>query len=390
MVTYDAVVVGLGAMGSAALYHLAGQGARALGIDRFAPPHPYGSTHGDTRITRQAVGEGPAYVPLVLRSYELWRDLERETGRDLLSITGGLIMGSAGGASAHHGRIDFLERTMAVAREFHIPHATLDTAEIRRRFPQFALAGDEIGYFEEPAGFLRPEACVAAHLAVAARRRAEIRTGETVTAVVPEAGGGVTVQTDSGTHSAGTAILAAGPWLPSLLDDAYAPLFAVYRQVLYWYDVKEGIEQYLPGTFPIFIWLRDDGDIYGFPAIDGPRGGVKVATEVYHETTTPEQVAREVGSEETQAMYREHVAGTIPGLSERCVKAASCLYTVTPDSHFVIDRHPHHPQVILASPCSGHGFKHSPAIGEGVAQWVSGREPEIDLSAFSLAQALRT
>lgn len=389
MVTYDAVVVGLGAMGSAALYHLAGQGARVLGIDRFAPPHPYGSTHGDTRITRQAVGEGPAYVPLVLRSYELWRDLERETGRDLLTITGGLIMGSAGGASAHHGRIDFLERTMAVAREFHIPHTTLDAAEIRRRFPQFALTGDEIGYVEEPAGFLRPEACVAAHLDVAARRGAEIRTGETVAAVVPDAGG-VTVQTDRGTYAAGTVILAAGPWLPSFLDDVYAPLFAVYRQVLYWFDVKESIASYLPGAFPIFIWLRDDGDIYGFPAIDGPAGGVKVATEVYLETTTPEHVAREVGPEETQAMYREHVAGALPGLSERCIKAASCLYTVTPDSHFVIDRHPRHPQIILASPCSGHGFKHSAAIGEALAQLALRGATTLDISAFRLDRLLAT
>jgi sarcosine oxidase len=385
--SFDAIVLGLGAMGSAAVYQLAKRGKKVLGLDQYAPPHTLGSTHGDTRITRQAIGEGAEYVPLSLRSYEIWREIERLTGRDLLTVTGGLIMASQSSHTPQHGAENFLQTTTDAARRYDIPHEVLDTAEIRTRFPQFQLFGDELGYYEKPAGFLRPERCIEAQLALAQHFGANIHTHEQALSYQPgESGDQVTLTTNRGTYTAGQLIVTAGSWISSLLEERYARYFTVYRQVLYWFSIKASLASFLPGAFPIFIWERPHSSIYGFPAIDGPAGGVKVATEDYDSPTTPTVVTREVSSEETQQMYAKHIANGLPGLSERCVKAASCLYTVTPDGKFVLDRHPEHPQVIIASPCSGHGFKHSAAVGEVLAQLVTDGSSQIDISSFAFSR----
>src|SRR5215831_7511206 len=212
MQSFDTVVVGLGAAGSAALYHLAKRGVRALGLDRFSPPHTLGSTHGDTRITRLAIGEGEHYTPLAVRSHALWRELEAETGEELLTTNGGLIISSR--ATKAHTHVEhFFDNTLAAALKFGIAHELLDATEIRRRFPQFKVGDGEHGYLEKEAGFVRPERCVAAHLRAAEHRGAIIRRNERVVAFRGTAGG-VTVTTDRGEYSAATTIVAAGPWLP--------------------------------------------------------------------------------------------------------------------------------------------------------------------------------
>ncbi len=386
---YGAIVLGLGAMGSAALYQLARKGKSVLGIDQFSPPHTLGSTHGDTRITRQAIGEGPEYVPLALRSYELWREIEQLTGEDVLTITGGLIMASQSSPDPMHGAESFLQTTIDAAKQYDIKHSILDTDQIRQRFPQFQLVGDEVGYYEENAGFLRPERGIRAQLALAERFGATIHTGEQALDYETDAtNSGVTLRTAQGTYTAEKLIISAGPWIGSLLEANYARYFTVYRQVLYWFGLNGSIEPFLPERFPIFIWARPHSMIYGFPAIDGPTGGMKVATEQYERSTTPDTVERTVTDEEKREMYARHLVGSLPALSDVCLKAVSCLYTTTPDEGFVLDTHPEHPQVIIASPCSGHGFKHSAAIGEALAQLVIDGKSQIDLSSFSLRRFL--
>ena len=383
---YDAIIIGLGAMGSAAAYQLARKGAVVLGIDRFSPPHKQGSSHGDTRIIRQAIGEGVEYTPLVLRSYELWDEIQQATGKPVLTITGGLIMTGAAG-SMRHGS-SFLEQTVASAHQYNIPHSILDAGQIAERFPQFKLRGSEQGYFEEKAGFLRPELCIEAQLELAQRHAAHLAFNEKVVRFTPTKDE-VIVQTTRGTYIASKAILSAGPWISQFLGEKLRRNFKVYRQVLYWFDVGGSIEQFEMPDFPIWIWEfgANAGDIlYGFPAIDGPHGGVKLATEQYAATADPDTVSRQVSPQEIQTMYQRYVQPNFVGLGKRCVKASACLYTVTPDHHFVIDVHPDYPHVIIASPCSGHGFKHSAAIGEVLAELAIEGKSRLDISKFSLAR----
>lgn len=384
MRSFDTIVLGLGAMGSAALHHLAKKGSRVLGIDRFSPPHAFGSTHGDTRITRLAIGEGAQYTPLVQRSHELWRELERETGRSLLTINGGLVISSTAKTSRCHVE-RFFDNTLSAARKFGIAHEVLDADEIRRRFPQFRVADDEHGYLERDSGFLRPEECVCAHLAQAERAGAEIHRDERALEFRGSATG-ISVRTNRATYNAATLIVAAGAWLPELLERDLARHFTIYRQTLVWFDVEGPIAAFAPERFPIFIWElqgKKQG-IYGFPALDGPGGGIKIATEQYDAATTPDAVRRNVTADEIQAMYADYVVPYIAGVGNHCVKAVSCLYTVTPDFGFVLDRHPRYERVLLASPCSGHGFKHSPAIGEALAEIATGGTPGFDLTPFAL------
>jgi len=380
----DVIVIGLGAMGSAALYQLAKRGARICGIDRYSPPHTLGSTHGETRITRLAIGEGEHFVPFAIRSHEIWRELESETGADLMTTTGGLIMSGAS-ASALHGSTNFLQTTISAAEKFGIKHRVLNAVEIAAEFPQFLLDGDEIGYFEDAAGFLRPERCVSTQLGLAEKLGAEVRLNERVTRVEKD-GSGVKVFTEIGTYRGATAIISAGPWIGEFARGAVADLFKVYRQVLYWFDVSAAYGQYVQAKFPVFIRSlgRASGDFfYGFPAIDGPDGGLKLASEEYETTTPPEQVNRTATDAEALHIYRNYVSGRLAHIGPRCVRSAVCLYTSTADSNFVIDRVAEN--VLLASPCSGHGFKHSAAIGETLAELALTRTSKIDTSPFSIA-----
>jgi len=382
---FDTIVIGLGAMGSAAVYQLAQRGNRVLGLDRFSPPHDNGSSHGESRIIRQAIGEGEEYVPLALRSYELWREIENETGKELLTITGGLTLESQKSAAFMHGRADFLDQAIRCAAKFHIRHEILETADIRNRFPQFAVT-DERAYFEYETGFLRPELCIETQLQLARKHGAVIQTDELVVSVESRGDSAVTVKTSRGTYSAEKVIVTAGPWIARFLPSPYSQLFKVSRQVMYWFDVREDCRPaFAPPGFQIFIWIFGKGGefgFYGFPTLDGKT--IKVATEQFPALTDPDRVRREVGMGEMQAMHKDYVQGHLPGISDGCRTAISCLYTTTPDSNFVIDVHPENDRIVIASPCSGHGFKHSPAIGEALAEQVIHGKSKIDIGSFRL------
>ena len=354
---YDAIVVGLGAMGSAATYQLAKAGASVVGIDRYAPPHDRGSSHGETRITRLAIGEGSQYVPLVKRSHELWREIEDETGERIFTETGMVLIG-AGRAARLHGADDFLASTIAAANDHDVEHETLTAAETKQRFPQLALSGDERGaYYEPGAGYLRPERAVAAQLALAKQHGAEIRTNERVLEVASGR-----VRTNEATYDARNVVLAVGPWTPELVKGD----FAVHRQVQYWFEADERLSD-----LPIFIWELGRGPddfLYGFPA---SAGAMKLASEDYASTTTPDACDRVVAEAERRRFHARFVEGRVDGVGKRCVKATTCLYTVTPDRGFVIEDRD---GILLVSACSGHGFKHSAAIGEQVAQRLAARD----------------
>jgi sarcosine oxidase len=379
----DVVVVGLGAMGSAVCAQLTAGDTSVIGIDQYDPPHPYGSTHGETRMTRVAVGEGVEYVPLVRRSHELWREIEAQTGTRLLTQPGGLIMSRPGSW--------FFEGTRELARRLEIEHEELSPAELRRRFPMFAVDDETQGYYEPQAGFVRPEDAVRAQLELARRGGARLQTGERVLDW-SASGQGVRVVTDRSTYAAEQLILCAGPWLPRLFPEG-RDLFAVHRQIQFWFPIRRAYEELR--EMPVFVWdfggerggfVHFDG-FYGFPAVDGPSGGLKVATETYETTTEPDGRQHPPTPEETATMYRHCIEHRVPWLGPDPVRTLSCLYTCTRGSRFVIDRHPAHEAVLIVSPCSGHGFKHSPAIGEAVAQWVIHGTPEIDLGPFGLPAA---
>ncbi len=385
MSTADVIVVGLGAVGAATLHRLAMRGVRAVGIDRFDPPHDRGSTHGETRITRLAIAEGSAYVPLVRRSHEIWRELEEQSGEQLFQQIGMLVIGEGDGAPSH-GQPGFLGSTLAIARAHDIPHEMLDSAEIRRRYPQFQVRDPEHGYFEPSAGVLSPEKCVAVQLRLARELGAEIRSNERVLSIEP-AGSGVAVVTDKGRVEAAKIVLTAGAWLPGLAGGALPSVTEVHRQVLLWFEPDEPA-LYNPARCPVFIWMHGPNTedyLYGFPLVPGG-AGVKAATETYAGHVDPDQVDRAVPEQEWRAIYQRHVAGKLRGVPDRLVKAATCLYTVTPDAGFIVDRLWENGSVLAASACSGHGFKHSPALGEELAALATepGRamEPSWALSRF--------
>lgn len=382
---YDVIVLGLGAYGASVIYQCAKRGLRTLGIDQFPSPHDKGSSHGETRLTRLAIGEGEHLTPFAVRSHALWREIGQETDERLLKVTGGLIISSAGATSVNH--VPGLYRnTLAAAVKHGIRHEILTSAAIRRIFPPFMVQDGEMGYYEPEAGFLRPERCIEAQLRLAERRGAELRTDTSVIGIGPD-GGGAVVYTKQGIFRAARLVVCAGPWTPRLVGPRYAKLFSVRRQVLHWFDAKK-VDPFLIGNFPIFFWELQGArqGIYGFPAIDGVRGGVKIATEQVTAATTPETIDRTVAADEGKLMYEGHVKDQIDGLWPRTVRSEVCMYTVTPDSGFIVDAHPDAPAVTIVSACSGHGFKHSPAIGEAVAERIATGKSRLDLAPFSFAR----
>ena len=385
-VTTDVIVLGLGAFGSATLYQLARRGVASIGIDRFVPPHDRGSSHGATRITRMATGEGETLVPLVRRSHAIWDELEVDTGRELLIRCGALIVGSANGRNLHHGRPDFVRHSIATAQRFDIAHEVLDADAIRARFPQFCLNGDEHGYLEPGGGLLRPEACIAAQLEMATRQGATLRSGETVVEIAAN-GNGVVVDTDRGRIVARHAIACLGPWTPKWLDGKIASLLSVYRQTLHWFTPADPAA-FAPARFPVFIWMHGATDVdyfYGFPVVSG-ESGVKVATEQYERTSDPDQPDPGVPAAQSRAIYDAHLVGRLRGVTSACERASNCFYTVTPDASFIVDRHPEIEGLTVVSACSGHGFKHSAAMGEALAERAIDGTSAIDLAPFGLSR----
>ena len=382
----DVAVLGLGAMGSAALYQLAKRGVAVVGLDRFAPPHALGSSHGETRITRQAVGEGSDYVPFATASHRIWRELEAATGETLLTACGALVMAPGHGVSSHHGKPDFVGRSISAAQGAGIPHEVLGGAEVGRRFPQFLnLARDETAYYEPGGGYVFPERCIAAQLTCAAASGAEIRTGCEVLALRQDEAG-LRIETTDGVILADRAVVAAGAWTAPLLGRPFDGLLTVRRQLLYWYALAD--EAAYGPRAPVFIWMYGTTDteyLYGFPPMPGDRS-IKVATEQYTTTTTADAVERLVDPQESDEMYRLRVANRLAGVTPKAIRAAACVYTVTSDRGFIIDRHPEMDRVLVVSACSGHGFKHSAGIGEAVAAELAGGTGRLDLTPFALAR----
>ncbi|GAB3869636.1 N-methyl-L-tryptophan oxidase [Dactylosporangium cerinum] len=357
METYDVIVVGLGGMGSSAAYHLAARGQRVLGLDRHGPAHDQGASHGGSRITRQSYFEDPAYVPLLLRAYELWEALERDSGRDLMDLCGGLMLGAPDSLTVAGSRRS--------SEQWGLPHEMLDATEIRRRFPNLRPAPHEIGLYERKAGLVRPEETVRANLDLASSHGAALRFEEPVLSWTVGSGG-VSVRTSQGVYSAGELVICPGPWAPSLLADLGIE-FSVERQVQFFFQPIGGVEAYLPDRQPIFIWEGPPGtQAYGFPALDGPSGGVKVAFFRGGEVTTPSTIDRSIRPDEIAAVAA-HLADRVPGVAGRFLRGKTCMYTNTVDTHFAIGRHPGLERVTVACGFSGHGFKFVPVVGEILA-----------------------
>lgn len=351
----DVIVIGLGGMGSAAAYHLASRGQRVLGLERFTPAHDKGSSHGGSRIIRQSYFEDPAYVPLLLRAYDLWDRLATDSAREVYRMTGGLFIGPLNCLT--------VAGSLRASRQWGLPHEVLDADEIRRRYPNFTPREGDVALYEANAGFARPEMTVQAHLDLAEHAGATLRFGEEVTGWTATADG-VRVTTPAGTYRAGQLVICPGAWAPQLLAEFGIPI-TVERQVLYWLDPVGGTEPFV--DHPIFIAENERAEqIYGFPAIDGPHGGVKVAFFRKGVECTPGTIDRVVHEREIREM-RDEAARLLPALDGPCVHSATCMYSNTPDQHFVIARHPDSVNVTVACGFSGHGFKFVPVVGEILA-----------------------
>lgn len=373
----DAIVVGLGAMGSATACHLARRGARVIGLEQYAPGHTFGSSHGDSRIIRELYYEHPLYVPLVQRAYELWTQLEEEAGVELLHTTGGLMLGLP--------TSELVRGALLSGATHGIPAAVLTRDEIVERFPAFRPPPDCVAVWDARAGYLRPEACTEAHATLARRAGARLHYGEPLLRWEKD-GDGVRVTTPAGEYRAARLALCVGAWTRSLLADLALPL-RVERQVLVWLEAPTPAEDYDAERFPIFMCEHADGRlVYGFPRL---ARGVKAA--IHHEGplhASPNEVNRDVHPGDIEAL-RNSLGGVLPDLAAAAVReSCTCLYTDTPDGHFLIDFHPQHPQVLLSSPCSGHGFKFASAIGEMQAELLLEGRARFDASAFGIARTM--
>jgi sarcosine oxidase len=356
---YDAIVVGLGAMGSAAAYALAARGLRVLGLDAYHPPHRHGSHHGESRIIRKAYYENPAYVPLLERSFAAWRELEERSRASLLLRTGGLMIGAATG--------ELVPGVLASARAHRLPHEVLSCDALAARYPQFRVERSTIAVWEPDAGILYPEACVRAFLEGARAAKAELRYGEPAREWTsgPE---GLHVRTARANYGGGALVLTAGAGMGELVAELRAHL-RVERQVFAHFAPASGRAALESGRFPIFCLEEPDGAFYyGFPDLGG---GCKIARH-HGQADIPE--------------IRAFLERRLPQANGALRGREECLYTNTPDCHFLVDRHPRHDEVIVASVCSGHGFKFAAVMGEIIAGLVQGRRPEFDLSMFRMAR----
>jgi sarcosine oxidase len=373
MANFDVVVVGLGVMGSAALHTLARRGRRAVGIERFEPGHDYGSSHGLTRIIRLGYYEHPSYVPLVRRAYELWRDMEARSGRSLLTVSGIIEIGAPDS--------ELIRGTLASAQAHSLPHEQLDARTVMERFPAFRLPSHFVGVFQPDGGYLAAEPAIDTQIALARAAGAETRTGEAVLAIEPQ-GDGVRVVTERTVFEAGSAIIAAGPWLehlfPSLADNV-----RVTRQVVLWLEPR-GPALFAADKFPVFMLESAHGIHYGFPL--DRRAGLKVAKHFHEEETAdPDHYERTV-SEADETLIRNALAEYLPAANGKLRSAKTCLYTMTQDGDFILDSLPGYSQIVIASPCSGHGFKFAPVIGDILADLATSGTTPHDISRFRLSR----
>lgn len=379
--SYDVLVVGLGSMGGAAAGTLAARGLRVLGLETFGPAHDQGSAHGGTRIVRQSYYESPAYVPLLRRAYEGWKELAQESGRDLLRLCGGIYIGDP--------QSPVFTGSLASARLHGLEHEVLDAAEIAARFPTMRPPEHALGLYEANAGYVRPEETVLANVDLARREGADLRFFEPVTHWAPTPGGGLEVVTSRGRYGAERLVLAPGAWVSTLLPQP-VPI-VVERQIFYWFDpdftAKVPYEAYVEGH-PVYLEETDgNGQLYGFPMVDGPAGGLKLAfyRQNHGLTTTPQTIDRTIHAEEIEEMV-QRARQLFPHLSGRLVKASTCMYASAPDDAFVLGPLGGIPQVVLACGFSGHGFKFVPVVGEIVADLVQTGTTPHDIALFDVAR----
>ena len=370
MAHWDVIVIGLGGVGSASVYHLAKGGYRVLGLDPFPPAHDRGSSHGETRIIRQAYFEHPSYVPLLHRAYELWDQLERESLKKLFFRTGLIQSGPKDGV--------LVPGVLDSAREHDLKVETWTAKESMKRWPGVFVQEDWLTVLENNAGFLRVEECIKSHLDLAARDGANCVHGSRVVSWGME-GSGVRVETDQGTEYADRLLIAAGSWSGELLGTLDLKL-SILRKSLYWFDPDQsgyGLED----GFPCFFQETPQGFFYGFPSVD--RGGVKVARHTGGESIdSPIQSSQPDPIDQAEmTRYRQHY---LPGVSGRVLKQARCFYTMTPDEHFRMDQHPEHRQVTIIAGLSGHGFKFTSVLGEIASQLVTGESISLDLDRFAI------
>jgi sarcosine oxidase len=352
----DVIVLGLGGMGAAVAYHLSSRGKSVIGIDRYRPGHRYGSSHGKTRIIREAYFEAPEYVPLVRRSYQLWRELENDSDESLLSIHGLLTLGRSDS--------ELVTGVLKSSEMYGIACELLSRDEVMGRFPGAVPDEDMIGVFEPTGGLLDPEKCIDVHLGLARKHGAVIRDGERVVSW-QSTGTGVEVVTDQDTYRANQLVVTAGPWTGRLLEDLHLPL-ECWRVFFAHYDsVKR--DYYTPDTFPITLWDTPAGSYYAIPYLPGQ--GVKVGRHDTGDVVDPENMKQTVDVAELRRQT-ETIERYMPGSTGRVLEAETCIYTVTPDHHFIIDRHPVHQNVTFACGFSGHGYKFAPVIGEVMADLV--------------------
>lgn len=385
---HDVIVIGLGAMGSACLRALARAGLSVMGIDRYAPPHAHGSSHGETRATRLGVGEGDIYVPLVQRSHTVWRELEAAHGDPLLVQCGFLTIDTSGGAGEVHGMGGFLDRTIGVAQRGGVTYETLNGRAIRDRFPAFTPPDTARGYYEPEGGLVFAERAVSALLTDARQSGATIRTGEAMLSFEATSGG-VTVRTDHATYATQTLVITAGPWLPALVPALHQRV-QLFPQQLHWF-APEQPQVFDPSVCPVYLWLHGSGTedlFYGFPQV-GQSGEIKVATEQSSHQDASADPPAPGERTASDALIARHLSSRLAA-TMLPVRSAGCRYAVTPDGHFIIDRLPDAERVIAVSACSGHGFKHAPAIGEMVTRMIRDRAPALPEFALDRPALHRT
>lgn len=373
--SFDIVIVGLGAMGSAAAYHLAARGVRVLGLDRFTPPHTLGSSHGESRIIREAYYEHPLYVPLVQRAYQLWDELAARTQQQLFLQTGGLMIGPANGT--------LVRGALLSAHTHQLTHEVLDATMLQRRYPAFHPTEEMVAVWEPRASILFPEKCIAAHLQLAQQHGATLH-GEEFLVAWEQDGSSVQVTTNKWRYNASQLLIAAGAWLQTLIAELALPLHCT-RQPLFWFEPRAHTEYFTPRNFPIYILEHaPERYIYGFPNLGT---GCKAAIHHEGETTQAEHVRREVQAEEA-APVRSLLEKFLPHASGPLLKTSVCMYTNTPDAHFLLDFHPQNKNVLLMSPCSGHGFKFSSALGALAAELLCENQTTFDLTPFRVQRFL--
>jgi sarcosine oxidase len=369
---YDVIVIGLGGMGSAAVAHLAKRGKRVLGLEQHERLHTHGSSHGVHRIIREAYFEAPQYVPLVQRAYALWRELEKENGRHLLTITGGLNIGTPESA--------FVSGSLASARQHDLPHEYLDHEQVAERFPGFRLTDDLVAVYEPNAGYLKPEACLPAHFEIARKYGAELHFEEGVREW--DAGErGARVRTDKAEYTAERLVITAGPWAPQLLADLNLPLSV--RRIVNVHFRPRDREPYLLGRCPVYLLQVPEGDYYGFPVFPGR--GLKIGRHDIGEITTPQTIRRDVGEDEVE-MLRAVLDRYLPWASGEVMETLTCMYTDTPDLHFIIDHAPGYDNVVIACGFSGHGFKFVSVVGELLADLALEGGTHFDIGFLSASR----